>query len=246
MPYRETHALKGAFMVKNRKQKLVQPEGRKELKCRVFVVDDHPIVREGLAQLIDRETELHVCCSAENATDALQTVTKCNPHIAIVDLNLESSSGITLIENLSHSFPDLPVLVLSMYDESIYAERCLKLGAKGYIMKQEPSKKMIEAIRKILQGEVYLSDNMREKILNRFVGNIAQPTGSPVEVLSTRELEVFQLLGKGMKKQDIADMLHISPKTVDTYIEHIKRKMNFSSLREMLLHSIKFYNSAIK
>jgi DNA-binding NarL/FixJ family response regulator len=133
-----------------------------------------------------------------------------------------------------------------MYEESVYAERCLKIGAKGYIMKQEPSRKMLEAIRKILNGEVYLSDGMREKILDRFVGNIAQPAGLPVEVLSNRELEVYQLPGKGMKKQDIADILHISPQTVDTYIEHIKRKLNFGSLREMLLHSIKFYNSAIK
>jgi DNA-binding NarL/FixJ family response regulator len=232
-------------MVKIRKELCTQSENKIK-KRRVIVVDDHPIVREGLEQLISREADLDVCCSAENAAEALQDIEKCSPDIAIIDLNLEESSGITLIENLSYSYPDLPILVLSMYDESVYAERCLKIGAKGYIMKQEPSRKMLEAIRMVLNGEVYVSDSLKEQILDKFVRNVDQPVSSPVEVLSTRELEVYQLIGKGMKKQDIADILHISPKTVDTYIEHIKRKLNFGSLREMLLHSINFYNAAIK
>jgi len=233
-------------MVKSSKKEKARTERTQELKYRVLVVDDHPIVLEGLTQLIDREPDLQVCCGAQNSASALQAAAEYSPHLAIVDLNLESSSGISLIESMASSFPHIPILVLSMYDECVYAERCLKTGARGYIMKQEPSRKMLDAIRKVLSGEVYLSENLRETMLARFIGKEPVSDASPVEMLSNRELEVYQLLGKGLKNQEIANILHISPKTVDTYIEHIKRKLNFRSLREMLLHSITFYNSTIK
>lgn len=212
----------------------------KKSKKKVLVVDDHPIVRQGLAQLINQESDFMVCGDAGDIPHALKAIEDCRPDIIIVDISLGHTSGIRLIEDLSHNYPDLAVLALSMHDESIYAERCLKAGAKGYIMKQEPPEKVISALRKILEGDIYISDKLGTKLLHKFVTKKADASGSPVELLSNRELEVFQLVGQGLKTRKIAEELNLSIKTVETYIDHIKKKMNFDDSRDLFLHAVQW------
>lgn len=208
-------------------------------KKRVFIVDDHCILREGLSHLINSEDDLMVCGEAGNISDALQTIAGCKPDIVIVDITLGDGSGIRLIENLTYSHPGLPVLVLSMHDEFTYAERCLKTGAMGYIMKQESSKKLLSAIRKVLGGEIYISDKLNIILLQKFVKNKLEGLDSPTELLSNRELEVYQLIGQGLKKHEIAERLNLSVKTVETYIEHIKIKLQLKNTHDVLMHAVK-------
>lgn len=209
-----------------------------KLKQRVFIVDDHFIVREGLAQLINRENDLTVCGEAGNIPDALQAIPDADPDVLIVDLTLEDGNGIRLIENFSCSCEDLLILVFSMHDEAVFAERCLKAGAKGYIMKQESSSEIIAALRKVLSGKLYLSDRLSEKFLDKLVTKKTGVSVSSVELLSNRELEVYQLIGQGMKKREIAEKLNLSIKTVENYIEYIKRKMNLSNSHEVVMHAV--------
>ncbi len=211
----------------------------KKNKHKVFIVDDHLIVREGLAQLINREEDLTVCGEAGNVSEALEQILLCNPDIVTVDITLEHGSGIRLISDLAYSRADLSILVLSMHDETIYAERCLKAGASGYIMKQEPSEKMISALRKVLNGGIYVSDKLKERLMHKFTSKKYKDYASSIDILSDRELEVFQLIGKGLKNQDIAEQLNLSVKTVETYIDHIKKKMNFKNSRELIMHAVK-------
>ncbi len=209
-------------------------------KHKVFLVDDHSVVREGLTKLINQEKDLMVCGDAGDIASALRTIPDSSPDIIIVDLTLELENGLRLIENLMYGDKNLLILVLSMHDESIYAERCLRAGAKGYIMKQAPSEKMLSAIRKVLSGEIYVSDIVNSRLLNRFTQDKSESTDSPVDILSNRELEVYQLTGRGLKKGDIAEQLSLSVSTIATYTEHIKRKLNFKSLHELYLHAVKF------
>ncbi|MBI5664640.1 MAG: response regulator transcription factor [Nitrospirae bacterium] len=211
-------------------------------KKNVFIVDDHAILREGLSRLINSEEDLTVCGEADNASDAMHAVANSKPDIILVDITLGDGSGIRLIENLAYARPDLPALVLSMHDESAYAERCLKAGARGYIMKQEPSKELLSAIRKVLGGEIYVSDKLNVKLLHRFVKDKFDDSGSPTKALSNRELEVYQLLGQGLKKHEIAEKLNLSVKTVETYIEHIKIKLQLKGTHEVLMHAVKSVN----
>jgi DNA-binding NarL/FixJ family response regulator len=212
----------------------------KKLKHKVLVVDDHPIVRQGLTQLINQESDFIVCGDAGDIPQALKAINDCKPDVIIVDISLGHTSGIRLIEDLSHNYPNLSILALSMHDESIYAERCLKAGAKGYIMKQEPPEKVVSALRKILDGDIYISDKLGTKLLHKFVTKKADASGSPVELLSNRELEVFQLVGQGLKTRKIAEELNLSVKTVETYIDHIKKKMNFDDSRDLFLHAVQW------
>lgn len=205
--------------------------------CKVFIVDDHPIMREGISEIINREKDLTVCCDAGNVLQALQGIADCRPDIVIVDLALEKSNGLRLIENISYSYEGLPVLVYSMHDESLYAERCLKAGARGYIMKQEPSRKLLSALRTVLRGEIYVSEKLSEKLLYKFIDRKNDNLKSSIELLGNRELEVYQLVGQGMKKRDIAENLNISLKTVENHIEHIKKKMKFKDFHELLRHA---------
>ncbi len=215
--------------------------GNKLQEKKVFIVDDHCILREGLSHLINSEENLMVCGEADNASDALQAIGDCSPDITIVDISLGDGSGIRLIENLMYSYPGLPVLVLSMHDETTYAERCLAAGARGYIMKQEPSKKLISAIRKILEGNIYVSDKLNVKLLHKLVKNRFEGFDYPTKLLSNRELEVYHLLGRGMKKHEIAERLHLSVKTVETYIEHIKIKLQLKGTHDVFMHAVKSF-----
>ncbi|MBI5663735.1 MAG: response regulator transcription factor [Nitrospirae bacterium] len=206
-------------------------------KRRVFIVDDHPITREGMTEIVNREKDITVCCEAGNVLQTMQSLTTCRPDIVIVDLTLEKSNGLRLIENISYSYPGLPVLVYSMHDEALYAERCFKAGARGYIMKQEPSRKFLSALRTVLNGEVYISDRLSEKLINKLIERKKDHPASSIELLGNRELEVYQLVGQGLKKRDIAENLNISLKTVENHIEHIKKKMKFKDFHELLRHA---------
>lgn len=212
------------------------------LKKKIFIVDDHCILREGLSRLINTENDISVCGEAENVSDALKFIAQCKPDIVIVDITLSDGSGIRLIENLAFTYPGLPVLVLSMHDEATYAERCLKTGAMGYIMKQESCSNLLTAIRKVLGGEIYVSDRLNVRLLHKMVKNKFGDIDFPTELLSNRELEVYQLIGQGLKKHDIARRLNLSVKTVETYIEHIKIKLQLKGTHDVLMHAIKSFS----
>ncbi|MBI4683194.1 MAG: response regulator transcription factor [Nitrospirae bacterium] len=217
-----------------------------KLKHKVLIVDDHPIVRQGLAQFINQETDLTVCGDASDIPSALQAVKDCQPDITVVDVSLGQSSGVRLIEDLCRLHPDLLILALSMHDESMYAERCLRAGARGYIMKKEPPEKVIVALKKILGGEIYVSDNLGATLLQKFVTKKDGVCSSPIEQLSNRELEVFQLIGHGLKTSKIAEQLNLSIKTIETYVDHIKKKMNFKDSRALFLHAVQWLMSQDK
>jgi DNA-binding NarL/FixJ family response regulator len=209
-------------------------------KHQVFVVDDHPIVRQGLAQLINREADLAVCGEAGEASAALQAITGARPDILIIDISLSGPDGLELLKNIRERFPHLPVLVLSMHDESIYAERAVRAGANGYIMKQEATEKVLLAMRRILHGDVYVSDRVSNKMLRQYIGRTEVASHSPIENLSDRELEVFRMIGGGYGTRQIAEELHLSVKTVESYQAHIKEKMAFRSARELVQHAIQW------
>jgi DNA-binding NarL/FixJ family response regulator len=208
-------------------------------KCKVFLVDDHPIVRQGLALFIDREPDLMVCGEAEDATSALQAIRESTPDFVILDISLDGRDGLELLKTLRVGHPNLPVLILSMHDESVYAERSLRAGANGYIMKQEAADKVITAIRQILGGDVYLSDRLTKRMLQQFVNGSISPR-DPLAKLSDRELEVFRLIGAGHGTRQIADELHVSTKTVESYQAHIKEKLALRNARELVQHAVEW------
>ena len=226
-----------------------QPEGDED-KQRVLLVDDHPLVCEGLARRINEEPDLLVCGQARDAFSALEAIEKLQPHVAVVDIALGSGSGVELIKDIKVRHPRLPALVLSMHDEALYAERSLHAGAKGYVMKQEEPTTVVRAIRQVLRGQVYLSDRVKDGIVNRIGGNL--PDGemtSLTQQLSDRELEVFQLIGDGYSTHEIADRLHLSMKTVASHRENIKRKLNLNSSEELArfaIHWLRYRNQSAK
>ncbi len=209
------------------------------VKRRVFIVDDHPIVRQGLAQLINNESDLEVCGHGEDAFESLRTIRQMKPDIALVDISLKESDGIELLKELRAQDPDLPVLILSMHDESLYAERALRAGARGYIMKQEAPQALLAAVRRVLDGQVYVSDRMSATLLQRMVGG-RKPGGElPMDRLTDRELEIFRMIGAGMSVKEIADKLCLSAKTIEAHREHMKEKLNFKSSAELLRFAIR-------
>lgn len=213
-------------------------------KKRVLVVDDHPLVREWLTTLINHQPDLAVCGEAAAAAEAMQAVVASKPEVAIVDISLKDSSGIELIKDLKQACPSLIVLVLSMHEESHYAERALRAGAKGYIMKRETTKNVIAAIRKVLEGGFYLSDAIEQAITTQFVEGKTLATRSPVEQLSDRELAVFDLLGQGLGTRQIAETLRLSIKTVQAYCTRIKEKLNLGSATELLREAVRYHENA--
>jgi DNA-binding NarL/FixJ family response regulator len=209
-------------------------------KRTVFVIDDHPIVREGLTQLINREPDLAVCGTAEDIYEALKAMQTLKPDIALADISLKGADGIELIKNLKIRMPALPVLVLSIHDESIYAPRALRAGARGFIMKQEATENVLLALRRVLSGEIYLSKRMANKMLQQFVGAPGTAQKFSIDRLSDRELEVFRLIGQGHGTRRIAEELRLSVKTVESYREHIKEKMTLSDASELVQHAIQW------
>jgi DNA-binding NarL/FixJ family response regulator len=212
-------------------------------KIRVFVVDDHPIVRQGLSQLINREPDLWVCGEAEDARTALDALGPAKADIVIVDVSLDGPDGIELLKTIRSRDSKLPVLMLSMHDESLYAERALRAGANGYIMKQEATERVLIAIRQILSGEVYVSDRMSQKMMQQFIHRSGAARSSPMAELTDRELEVFRLIGHGHGTRQIAEELHLSVKTVESYYAHIKEKLTLKNARELVQHAVQWVAS---
>lgn len=215
-------------------------EGAETAKARILVVDDHPIVREGLVRVIDQSTDLLVCAHAENIQQALEAVESSKPDLVIVDISLGGQSGIELIKDIKVRHPDLPVLVHSMFDETMYAERCLRVGAKGYVMKQEPPHRLLDGMRRVLKGEVHLSEAMTKQLLCRITSGPGGKGSSPSELLSDREFEVFELLGRGHRTSEIAQLLHLSDKTIQTHREHIKEKLNIDDAVSLVRQAVQW------
>jgi DNA-binding NarL/FixJ family response regulator len=209
-------------------------------KCRVLLVDDHPIVRQGLALLIDREGDLLVCGEADGAHSAFHAIQTLRPDIVVLDISLSGPDGLDVLKEIRMKTASLPVLILSMHDESIYAERAMRAGANGYIMKQEATEKVLVAIRRILQGEVYLSDRLTNTMLQQYVRGVSPTKMSPLVSLTDRELEVFRLIGEGHGTRQIADELHLSVKTIESYQAHIKEKLALRNARELVQHAIEW------
>jgi DNA-binding NarL/FixJ family response regulator len=205
-------------------------------------VDDHAILRRGLVELINGEPKLEVCGEASSLGEAYSEIGKCRPDLVIVDISLEGNDGVELIKELVRRWPDLPVLAYSMHDEELYAERVLRAGGKGYVMKREPLEQLLEAIEQVLKGKVHLSDRMSDRLLGRMVNAGSQTAGleAPIEKLSDRELEVFQLIGKGRSTNDIAEQLCLSVKTIETYREHLKQKLNLRTGNELVRYAVEW------
>lgn len=209
-------------------------------KRRVLIVDDHPIFRHGITAMINAEPDLNVCGEAGSAPSALDAMRRLQPDIALVDISLPGTNGIELLKSMRAEFPKMPMLVVSMHDESLYALRALRAGALGYVMKAEALDLILTAIRKVLQGEPFLSPKFSDKLVFKAIRSIDEGLGSPVDKLSDRELEVLNLMGRGFGAQDIANELHLSVKTIETHRAHIKEKLGFTDSKEMVRFAIEW------
>ncbi|MEW6235034.1 MAG: response regulator transcription factor [Candidatus Omnitrophota bacterium] len=219
---------------------LVEAMMPKEKRSRLFIVDDHPLMRMGIAALINQESDLAVCGEAGDAVQALKLISEIHPDLAIVDLSLKDASGIELIKQIKARNDRIAILVVSMYDEFLYAERAFRAGAMGYVMKQETPERLLEAIRRVLRGSVYMSDGLNEKMVYQLVTGHSGLSPSPMEQLSDREMEVFHLIGRGFKICQISQVMNVSVKTVETYRNRIKEKLNIKQSNELLQYAIQW------
>jgi DNA-binding NarL/FixJ family response regulator len=222
---------------------MATPNGKTK-KRRVFVVDDHPVVRDGLRGVIEQQPDLMVCGEAAEAAEALANIPSASPDLVLVDLSLAHSSGLDLLKDLVIQHPGIAIIVLSMHDEMIYADRVLRAGARGYLMKAESSQSLLTAIRRVLAGKVFVSDNVMTSIaakLGKYKSDVA-----PVKRLSDRELQVFELMGQGMSTSDIAKQMHLSMKTVQAYVARAKEKFGVPSLKELLREAFRWEDASRK
>ena len=210
---------------------------------RIVIVDDHPLFRKGLEQLIHSDGSFAVCGEASNASEAMDVIRKLDPDLAIVDLSLPGANGIELIKNIRAEFPNLPILVLSMHDESLYALRALRAGAEGYVMKHEAMANVIHAIHEVFSGRSYLSPAMASQVITKFAQGPPKGEVDAMERLSDRELEILELIGKGNEVPQIAKTLHLSPKTVETHRAHIKEKLNLANARQVARLAVQWVNA---
>jgi DNA-binding NarL/FixJ family response regulator len=213
---------------------------------KVFLVDDHPLVREGLAGLINRLPDFKVCGEAESAADALRGIGETKPDLAIVDLTLREGSGIELIKTIRANSPATAVLVLSMHDERRYAERCIRAGARGYVMKAESATQVVSALRDLVEGKLHISERMRSFFVERFVDGAPPLSLSPPDVLSDREFEVFQLLGQGFETRRIAEKMGVNIKTVQAFCARIKEKLQLASATELLREAVRWNEDPLR
>lgn len=209
----------------------------------IYVVDDHPVMRRGYAYLVEAEMDLEVCGESGNAMHALEHIPETGPDLVIVDLTLEGMGGLELIKRIQAEWPDLPILVVSMHDESLYADRALQAGARGYIMKSEVEAEVVKAIRRILDGGVFLSEELSNKILLQYTGASIDDRGTPLDQLSDRELEVFEYMGRGLTTREIAEELMLSPKTIDSYRTRVKEKLAVDSNAELIRRAVVWVES---
>lgn len=209
----------------------------RKAKTKVLLVDDHPILRAGLAKLINHESDMLVCGECEDAPHGFDAVGQLSPDVVVIDISLKGSNGIELLKNLKARYAELPMLVLSMHDETLYAERALRAGARGYVMKEEAIEQVLVAIRKVLAGEIFLSERMKCRMLQHLAGGRGKVVSSPIELLTDRELEVFRLIGEGHSTRQIAGELHLSVRTIEAYREYIKTKLNLKNATELAQHA---------
>jgi DNA-binding NarL/FixJ family response regulator len=216
------------------------PQKAKSVVKRVMIVDDHPMMRQGLAQLIDNEPDLIVAAEADTGGLGLDIVVKEKLDLAVLDISLPDKNGLELIKDIRSVRPELPILIISMHDEALYAERVLRAGARGYIMKQEGGKKLLQAIRQVLTGQIYVSEKMSARILETFSGHAPEKSSSPVARLSDREFEVFQLIGQGKGTKEIAGHLNLSVKTVEVHRANIKEKLNLQTATDLVRYAVRW------
>jgi len=207
---------------------------------RILIVDDHPFMRAGLAQLIDRQVDMQVCGEAGNPAEAIRELARCQPDLILTDITMPGRGGLEFIKDLMTTHPAMPVLVVSMHDEAIYAERVLRAGARGYIMKEAGGENLLAAIRRIMGGEIYLSPAMSARVLENLSTRRPRGSSSPIEKLTDREFEVFQLIGQGKSTRDIAEQLHLSSKTVDVHRGHIKEKLELKDTTALVRHAVRW------
>jgi DNA-binding NarL/FixJ family response regulator len=220
-----------------------QPSNGRAEKSRIYIVDDHTMFREGLRQLIEHDPGLAVCGDAADAATAMEGIRQSNSDVVIVDLTLADSSGLDLVKSIRNDYEDLPVLVVSMHEESLYAERALRAGAMGYVMKNEPAKTVIAAIHSVLRGEMYLSRKMSSSVISKFMRGETEQPMSPLEILSDRELEVFRMLGQGKGTRQIAQDLGLTIPTIQSFRNRIKEKLHLKTAPELVLHAINWVQS---
>jgi DNA-binding NarL/FixJ family response regulator len=218
----------------------VSAKGKQNVKSRILIVDDHPMTRQGLVTLIEHQPDWAVCFEAQNAEQALEAIAKTKPDLALVDISLPGKSGLELIKDLRALHEHLPVLVISMHDESLYVERVLRAGARGYVPKHAGAAKMVEAIRAVLNGRIYVSDEMAAHLLEQLSGKSSSQMRSPVEQLSDREFEVFELIGQGLSAHEIAKRLYLSAKTVDAHRANIKEKLQIQTTAELISYAARW------
>lgn len=210
---------------------------------KLFIVDDHPLMREGLALILESQPDFEVCGMVGSAEEAMEVLDKSRPDLLIVDISLPGMSGLELVKHMTAIRPELRILVISRHDEQLYAERAIRSGAKGYVMKVEARKVIIDAIRRVLAGGIYISEAINERLLQSMMPGRKQIGQSPLEILSDRELEIFEMTGKGYKSSEIAERLHISAKTVESYRTRIKDKLNLNSAAELMKHAVQWVSS---
>ena len=218
-----------------RKSSTARPAAR---RARILLVDDHPLVRERMAEIINQEPDLMVCGEAQDRAGALAAMAAHRPELAIINLALKDSDGLELIKDIRLHWPNVLMLVVSMYEESLYAERVIRAGARGYVTKQEATRDILSAIRRVLSGRVYLNENVSARIIDRLADRSVPGAATPAEMLADRELQVFELLGRGLAVNEIARRLRIATKTVDTYRRRIREKLNLQTSSQLLQHAI--------
>jgi DNA-binding NarL/FixJ family response regulator len=209
-------------------------------KTTIFIVDDHPLMRKGMGMTLQSELEFEVIGQSETAEEALKEIPKLKPDVAVIDISLPGMNGIELIKNLVIQIPELKILVVSRHDEELYAERAIRAGAKGYLMKLEAGDTLVTAVRQILKGNLFLSPEIGNQMIMKLAGNKSTQNNDPLELLSDRELEVFELTGKGESTREIAEKLHVSVKTVESYRARIKEKMDLNSANDLLRRAVQW------
>ena len=212
---------------------------------RILIVDDHPVVRQGLQRIIDGEDDLEACYLAGSVQEALDQVSKSEPDLVLSDLGLPGRNGLELIKDLKVLHPDLPVLVMSMHDELIYAERILRAGGRGYLMKEAPSEMLLGAIQTVLKGSIFVSEQVSNHFLESISGKSSRVASFPLQRLTDRELEVFEHIGQGKGNHEIAQLLSISPRTVDAHRSHIREKLGLADSRELMRHAVRWIESSL-